>query len=275
MKQQTDRSPVSGALPPPVAVNLNQVPGCQARRAVTGLLFFYAAWDLFTTCDSLHLSVRASFRRSTRSGSASTTQTEHDAANEQQTLLPGHAGADEHRGNDYEQCCHLVSQNGPLLFCLLAEQQGDRWCESLCLSMARVDKLRPRIRVGNPASTFPHQAADRLHLRHETVVVVMNASLPFFANRLLLDDRLPVRQIGVCFPLRDHRKAATSTKSRDHRFALAGGFFAEFHLVRTRSLHQEVARTGFIDPATSAAFDTLPILGWRLVFTGPCRRLRR
>jgi len=74
MKQQTDRSPVTGALPPPVAVNLNQVPGCQARRAVTGLLFFYAAWDLFTTCDSLHLSVRASFRRSTRSGSASTTK---------------------------------------------------------------------------------------------------------------------------------------------------------------------------------------------------------
>ena len=40
MKQQTDRSPVSGALPPPVAVNLNQVPGCQARRAVTGFIAF-------------------------------------------------------------------------------------------------------------------------------------------------------------------------------------------------------------------------------------------
>ena len=42
---------------------------------------------------------------------------------------------------------------------------------------------------GNPASTLPHQAADRLNLRHETVLPVMNVSLPLFANRLLLDDR--------------------------------------------------------------------------------------
>src|SRR5579864_4445889 len=107
MKQQTDRSPVTGALPPPVAVNLNQVPGCQARRAVTGLLFFYAAWDLFTTCDSLHLSVRAPFRRSTRSGSASTTKPNTMPPTNNRRCCQVMPGADEHRGNDYEQCCHL------------------------------------------------------------------------------------------------------------------------------------------------------------------------
>src|ERR1700693_3545061 len=38
--------------------------------------------------------------------------TERNATNEQQTLLPGHAGADQHCGNDGEQCCHLASQHG-------------------------------------------------------------------------------------------------------------------------------------------------------------------
>src|SRR6516162_6908685 len=47
-------------------------------------------------------------------------QTENDAADEQQTLLPGHASADEHRGNDYEQCCHLVFQNGSSPFLSVA-----------------------------------------------------------------------------------------------------------------------------------------------------------
>jgi hypothetical protein len=75
-------------------------------------LFFYAALDLFTTCESLHLSVRISFQAVYKIRERFHHQTEDDAADEQQTLLPGHARAYEHRGNDYEQCCHLVFQNG-------------------------------------------------------------------------------------------------------------------------------------------------------------------
>src|SRR6266853_1497889 len=63
--------------------------------------------------------------------------TERNAANEQQTLLPGHAGADENCGNDGEQCCHLASQHGYSPFPSgLPVQQGDRWNGSLLLSVA-------------------------------------------------------------------------------------------------------------------------------------------
>src|ERR1035441_5133755 len=65
--------------------------------------------------------------------------TKPNAANEQQTLLPGHAGADEHCGNDGEQCCHLASQHGYSPFPSGSpEQQGARWNGSLLLSVARV-----------------------------------------------------------------------------------------------------------------------------------------
>ena len=49
----------------------SRVPGSESRHRV---FYVYAAFDLFTTCDNRHLSVRASFKRSTRSGSASTTK---------------------------------------------------------------------------------------------------------------------------------------------------------------------------------------------------------
>src|SRR5215813_7395969 len=132
MKQQDRKESRLRCSPSPVAVNLNQVPGCQAPRAVTGFLCIYAALDLFTTCDNLHFSVRVSFKRSTRSGSASTTKPN--------TMPP----------TNNRRCCQvmpapmsiaetitssvaiLVFKMLPLLFCLLAEQQGDRWCGSRC-----------------------------------------------------------------------------------------------------------------------------------------------
>src|SRR5437667_5869327 len=227
MKQQTDRSPVSGALPPPGAVNLSQVPGCQARRAVTGLLFFYAAFDLFTTCESLHLSVSVSFKWSTRSGSASTTKPN--------TMPPTNS----------RRCCQVMPapmsiaetitssvailffKMVPLLFCLLPEQQGDRWCGPRCLSMVRVDELRPRIHMETRPALFRIKLRIASTLRHETVLSTMNALFPFSSNRLLLDHRLSVRQVGVCLPFRDHSKTPAGPKRSDHRFALARRLFSE------------------------------------------------
>ena len=114
---------------------------CQARRAVTGLLYFYAALGLMVSCRRRRHSATRSLRSSTRLGSASTTTPNAMPANEQQTLLPGHAGTDEHCGNDGEQCCHLPSQHGYSPFPSgLPEQQGARWNGSLLPSVARVAK---------------------------------------------------------------------------------------------------------------------------------------
>ena len=120
MKQQTDRSPVSGALPLPVAVNLNQVPGCQARRAVTGFIAFLRSLGSIHHLREPPPVGEGLFQAVYKIRERFHYQTEDDAADEQQTLLPGHAGADEHRGNDYEQCCHLVFQSGTSPFLSVA-----------------------------------------------------------------------------------------------------------------------------------------------------------
>src|SRR5690349_13085752 len=110
-------------------------------------------------------------------------------------------------------------------------------------------------------------------LRHETVLSTMNALLPFSSDCLLLDHRLSVRQVGVCLPFRDHSKAPAGPEGSDHRFALAGRLFSEFHLVRARSLHKKITGARFVRAGAPVAFDALSLFGRRLGFNS--RRLRR
>src|SRR5437660_4979512 len=110
-------------------------------------------------------------------------------------------------------------------------------------------------------------------LRHETVLSTMNALLPFSSDCLLLDHRLSIRQVGVCLPFRDHSKTPAGPEGSDHRFALAGRLFSEFHLVCARSLHKKIAGDRLVNAHAPVAPHTLPFFGWRLRFTD-CR-LRR
>src|SRR5437868_8296923 len=135
MKQQTDKgapSPVPSSACCRELESSSRVSGSESRHRV---LLFYTALDLLTTWESLHLSVRTSFRRSTSSGSASTTKPN--------TMPP----------TNNRRCCQVMPppmsiaetitssvailffKVVPLLFCLLPEQQGGRWCGPRCLSM--------------------------------------------------------------------------------------------------------------------------------------------
>ena len=153
--QQTDRSAVSGALSLPVAVNLNQVLGARLGEPSPGCCTCYAAFVFTLNCRNRRHSATRSLSSSTRLGSLHH-YTERNAANEQQTLLPGHAGADEHCGNDCEQCCHLASQHGYSPFQSgLPEQQGDRWNGSLSLSVARVVRNSGQDSQWKPDQHFP------------------------------------------------------------------------------------------------------------------------
>src|SRR5437868_1358882 len=126
MKQQTEKgapSPVPSSACCRELESSSRVSGSESRHRVCS----YAALDLFTTCESLHLSVRTSFRRSTSSGSASTTKPN--------TMPP----------TNNIRCCQVMPapmsiaetitssvailffKMLTLLFCPFAEQQGDRW----------------------------------------------------------------------------------------------------------------------------------------------------
>src|SRR6266540_2481102 len=158
MSNRQTGAPSPVALLPPVAVNLNQVPGCQAQRAVTGLFYCYAALVFTVNCRIRRHSATYSLSPSTRPGSASTTTPNAMPPTKSRRccqVMPALMSIAE---TTVSSVAILFFNMDTLLFRLLAEQQGGRWNGSRYYPWPGLGENSGQDSRGSPTSTFLYQS---------------------------------------------------------------------------------------------------------------------